>query len=645
MCESDPAPKNCADTKLPYSLSFFWFVLTSVVVVLMNEDIAFLQGYGVRFDLWGFYLVAVSAFAACLSYLVFAHCRFAVKVQWWFFALFLILALGNAIGLLAFPKVLDTTVYNAADKSYFDVHYELADASRIRYLISFSITCFYFYILWGIAPKCLKNDRICDVFLVGGILVCLASIAYSWAVEWPDYAAYFDKDKFAPFSGLPSSFCGNSNTFASLLLFGIVSAWVLQVRRHCWVNYLLGILFTVQILLIFSKTCLFLLAFFWFAYIVYRYLVTVKAHPVRSSVLLALLALSFAGCITLWWALAHHSPDSVFGKYWFKIVRLFQQGDAASLFIRINDCNRLFALFDSPVRCIFGFGAINVEWLLGALLRVPDGYVGYTHNGVIYQFVSGGLLRCLVYAVVLIYALYAFVKALGRRQKTALPLFLGFLLMLFHGFTETTSFLEGNTKSVLGVLTLIYPVLIPMVKKEPVLRKTSQIQPSRVLTLSWFCWLSPLFVVGSLLPAFARAFESSLPLALLLCLAAFVVFAIVPLIVNIVKKESFGRYYIIPFCVSLLLFSALFALSLWAPLEQKWSESVLLCLCSCSTCFLLMSLPPFIKRACPGLLSFISKMESFSLRAQAFFASRNDRREERYYMRKRKSKAREALHY
>ncbi len=633
------------ETKLPYGLSFCWFILASTLVVFLNEDIAFFEGYGIRFDLWGFYLIAFSSFAVCLSYLIFAHCRFGVKVRGSFLTLFLILAIGNAVGLLMFPKAIEVESFTYLSRTYSDVRYELCDADRIRYLVSFSITCFYFYILWAIAPKCLKNDRICDVFLICGVLISLIAIAYSWATEWREYFIYFDKNAEPTFSGFPTSFLGNSNTFASLLLYGIVSTWVLQARRHCWVNYLLGFVFTLQILLVFSKTCLLLLLVFWPAYLIYRYIATVKAHPVRSSILLGVFILGIAGSITAWWALAHAFPDGVFGNYWFHIIKLFKEDDASTLFTRIADCNRLFETFDSPFAYVFGLGAINMEWFLGALNGSPEGCVGFTHNGLIYQFASGGFIRTLVYSVLLIYALYAFVKAMAKGQKTAFPLCLGFLLMLGHGFSETTSFLEGNAKGVLGVLTLIYPVLIPMVnERKPVIGKMP-VRSSRVWTLSGFYYVSPLFAFGSLLPGLARGFGFSLPLGILLCLACLAVGLVVPLIMNIARKESFGKDYLAPLCVCLLVFVSFFALSFLLPLNQRWSGLGLLVLASCSVCFFLMSLPPLARRACPGFIKFIGKCEDFSCRVHAFFASRNARREERYYMPRRNGKAREALHY
>ncbi len=631
--------------ELPYNLSFFWFVIASAFVALMGEDIAFLQGYGVHFDFWGFYLVAFSAFALCLSYLVFAHCCFRVKIHWWFLALFLVLAVGNAIGLLNFPSTLDSQGYQTMNQVYVDVHYHLETANRIRYLVSFSITCFYFYILWAIAPKCLKNDRVCDVFLVAGILLSLAAIVFSWVAEWGMYESYFTKGDYTSFSDSPMSFTGNPNTFASVLLYGIVSTWVLQARRHCWVNYLLAFIFNVQILLVFSKTCLIILAVFWPIYIVYRYLATVKAHPVRSSILLGVIVVGTAGLITTWWAISHAWPESIFGKYWFYTIKLFQSDDAFTLFIRINDCNRLFSAFPGPISYVFGLGSVNAEWFLGALLNTPDGCVGYTHNGVIYQFASGGALRTLVYLIILAYAFYAFVKAMSRRQKTAIPLFLGFLLMLCHGFTETTSFLDVNTKGVLGVLTLIYPVLIPMAKSPIVVKAKSTSPTSRIYTLSCFYWLSPFLAFGSILPLFARAFGFSEPLPLALCLVCLILFLIVPLTVNLAKKESFGKYYLPPFFVSLIVYTSFFALSFLLPLQQSLSEVALLCLAFCSACFLIMSLPPLARRSCPGLLRFISGFEKFTTRFRAFFIERNDRREGRYYARKRRAKAREALHY
>ena len=107
-----------------------------------------------------------------------------------------VLACGNTIALCLFPSVKEGMA--SIQGETFQVIYSLPLSTRLRYLLSFLVTCLFFYILWGVAPKCLKDDSVLDVLLFGSVLFFLSSIVYSWIAEWPFYESCFTTGEAPP---------------------------------------------------------------------------------------------------------------------------------------------------------------------------------------------------------------------------------------------------------------------------------------------------------------------------------------------------------------------------------------------------------------------------------------------------------------
>ena len=561
-----------------YHLSFWWFLATTIAVGILGEEIAFLEGWGIRFTDWAFFLVCGVAFLLCLSYCAFAHLHFKIKPTWLFLVLFLILALGNIVALSFFPEATDVYVKLSDGSSSLRGTYTLTAVSRARDIVYFSIACFYLYILWGVAPKCLRNSKSLLIIAYAAILLGVLLVAYSWATEWDQYMAYFDtsvsRDPVEPWI---VSFAGNRNPFAAILLFDIAILGILQCRKHCWVNYLLMALFAFEEVLLFSKTCLTILPFYFLAFIIYRYVKTVRFHPVKSSIALGVFIVCVGALVTCWSVIASNDPNSFCAKITSLCKnRLFTE-EHGTMDARYEIWRYALSYIDSPIRVLFGLGEGNMQWLLGATL---DGQFAAIHNGFLLQFCTGGALRETVYLFLLGYAVFLYIRAFARRRNGTFPYLLAFLAALVHSASETTSFLEIDGKGLFLCVVLILPFLIERYQDNGVAasnkkdeftewEKAQKVRnPLSVGFSRGFIALSILPLIASLMVYLARANSWDV----LFPIVGFgVTFAIAPafhILTCCFEKKSFLRVCL-PMCLSFaLLFSASFAVAYFLPIAQ-----------------------------------------------------------------------------
>ncbi len=572
-----------------YALSFWWFFLVSVAVAFLSEGIAFLEGYGIRFTDWGFFMISGVTFLLCLSYCIFAYRHFRIGQSWIFFAMFMALCFGNAIAIIFFPESTDVFTKTSTGEYVYKATYVLENVARARYIVAFAISCFYFYLLWGVAPKCLRSSRSILIYIYGLILMCLALIIYSWIAEWNQYVSYFD----ASLERLPTepsicSFTGNRNTFAAILFLGIVCLGIMQSRRHFWGNYALMAIFTFQELLLFSKTCLTILPFYFLLFIVYRYVATVRFHPIRSSICLGAFIVSLGILAAVWALCAINDPNSFFAKITdlFK-TRLFTS-EHGTMDARYAIWAAAFGQMNNPLRIIFGLGEGNMQWLLGTCIEGPYGII---HNGYLLQFCTGGVLRSAVYVYLIGYVGYLFIKALIHKRKGTLAFVFAFGAMLAHAFSETTSFLETDGKGVVISIVLILPFLIEHNQKYVPCIAENKIKDGAMnkgLTTT-FAALSLLAVISSIATYLARAFGWEPLFPSLGAIGCALLAPIFPVVHCCVKKKSFLRGYL-PMCLSFFaLFAASLLVALCLPLEQIPTSVTQFSLISLLSCILLLS--------------------------------------------------------
>mgnify|MGYP006939713985 FL=1 len=624
-----------------FTLSFWWLILASFFVASLGEGIAFLEGYGVWLSDWSYFLLLSVASLCCVGYLLFAKCWFKIKINWFFAFLFLTLCIGNTVALWTFPSVVENLHGNG--ESAFSTVYHLDDISRIRDTLGFALVCLYFYIVWAVAPKSLRSAKSCSVIFVGGVVFGVSLIVYSLVAEWGFYQSCFTEGEASPMNHCLTSYVGNPNTFAANLLFGIIALGYLQARRHSWFNYFLMLAFSFEIFLTFSKTSMFLLALYWLIYGFYRFFATIKVHPVRTPITLGLVLCAIGACLGLWHYFGTRFPNGFLGKSLASVLSLFEIRFGGTLLARVEIWNGIIAKVDTPLKIAFGLGEGNAQWFLGSLDGAGPFY-GFVHNGIVLQYVTGGFLRLGVYFFLIGYLIYAYVTAIANRHRGALSLLLGMLIFLGHGLTETTSFLEIDTKGVVGTLGLILPLLITekngSLAQNPLAEKDVRGSSSCFLC---YLLLAPALSIGAVIPAFSRAFDFPV-VGSVLCFACLCLFLIIPLIVALARQESLAHYLWLALYVG-VAYSAIFAVSVFLPLAQRSSELSLLTLLSELVFLIPAFFYPVARRWAWPFIGLIGKSEGLACKITAWYEAKNDVREERYYTRKRNARGRNSLHY
>ncbi len=623
------------------NLSFWWLILASFFVASLGEGIAFLEGYGVWLGDWSYFLLFAAATLCCVGYLIFAKCCFQVKINWFFAFLFLVLCIGNTVALWTFPSVVETLQENG--ENVYTTIYHLDTVSRVRDTLGFALVCLYFYIVWAVAPKCLRSAKSCSAIFLGGVVFGVSLIVYSLIVEWGFYESCFTTGEASPSSHCLTSYVGNPNTFAANLLFGVIALGYLQTRRHSWINYFLMFVFSFEIFLIFSKTSMLLLILYWLIYGFYRFFATIKAHPVRTPITLVLVLCAIGVCLGLWGYFGTRFPDGFLGKSLASVLSLFEIHFGGTLLARVEIWNDIIARVDTPLKVVFGLGEGNAQWFLGSL----DGagpFFGFVHNGLVLQYVTGGFLRLGVYFFLTGYLIYAYVKAIAHHHRGAVSLLLGMLIFLGHGLVETTSFLEIDTKGAMGTLGLILPVLAATAKDSPTLSLPSQKAASKS-SPCFLCYLilAPVLSLGAAIPSFAQAFGFPVG-GLIACFVCLCLLMMIPLIVALAKHESLVHYLWVALYAGASYF-LIFALSISLPLSQRSSDLTLLVVLS-EMVFLAPAFffPLALKWASP-LVGFGAKVEILTSKISTWFETKNDAREERYFTRKRNDRSRNIPHY
>lgn len=623
-----------------YHLSFWWFAFVSIAVALLTEGMAFLEGWGIYFSDWNYFILCFICFLLCLSYFFFAYFQFRLKPNWLFLALFGALGIGNIVALICFPDVTDTFIQIGEGPKEHIVYF-LNDMTRIRYGVSFFISCFYFYLLWAVAPKTMRGYKSTLPYIYAIAALCIALIAYSWVKEWDIYVSFFNPSKKLICGPFLQSFTNNRNTFGSFLLFGVLALGIAQSHRHFCLNYVLMAFFSFEMLFVFSKTSLVLLAVFWVVFIGYRYIVTVRFHPVRTNISLAVLLLCAILAVVTWFLIADSYSNSFPAKINWVLEQTLFSAHHGTIESRIKTWKRLILMLDNPIKIIFGLGEGNLQWFLGEAENPGEMVFSYTHNGYLLQLCAGGVIRFGVYLFLLCYLLYLIIFAFRHKKRGTFAYLVAIGATLGHGLTETTSFLETIGKSVMILIVLVLPLLCfkeqtrnaeAKFGDELLLEGDGRVAPI------WSYAFAFLLIASSIAPFFARLYSFDLLYAYIALGAALLLFVSIPLLVAILKKEPLLRVYL-PLTLLYAVFAGgLFAVSLLIPIEQSLSSTLILSSAAIVLYLFPLTFAPLsFSYLFPTLLCF-SYLEKSISRILSKQEERNEFIERRYHSKRRQKK-------
>ncbi len=404
-----------------------------------------------------FYATFALDVAVLLALLVLIHRNFRIPIAWGWLFLFLLLAIGNAIGTFMFGTHFTGSGIFARKPYSYDLTFTMAQ--RVRFVLCFSLACVYFYLVFAVFPKAFPHTRWIRLacWIVMGLVV--AAIVYSALNEQRYFEILVDPNGNID-SGWFRSFTNNENTYGFILFLGIVLLCFIHNARSRFIYWVLILSLGLYQIIVLSATSIVCTWLFILLYAIYRYALSVRHKPVRSTITLLLFIIGVIALTVMIFADAF-GPGSVFAKI-HRQIDLYFSGRSTTFVTRVDTWNVIIKAFTNPISWIFGAGDFQSRIYLsvfhGATGEVLDVYPA--HNGWMQMIIDGGFLRLGVYAIVLIRVLYVAIARTGRRSKIAWPILFGIIAMSLHGFMESTSFLCMDTKGFSLLLFLVLPIEI-----------------------------------------------------------------------------------------------------------------------------------------------------------------------------------------
>ena len=323
-----------AQPKYVYVLMGAVLAVMFIVGAFFEEGIAFFDPvYTTQMSDIEYYLSFVVVLIVVGIFLFMAHRYYSIRLNWWFFSFALALFLSNLIAILIFPSIVQGFGEDSLGHVYPFV-YLLTDSRRVRFILTFGVACLYLYLIFAVVPKVLRNSRQLSLYFVGCVAVSLIAIIWSYVFEFKVYQSYFDSSITPNINTVAMSFFNNRNTYGTMLLLGICSCAFLQNQsRHWWYYLLMGFL-SVNLAFVLSKTSMILAMIFLPAFLLYRYIFTVKAHPLKNNIVLGIFLL--IGAFFLWFLLSGAVfNNGVVGKVYTNIINAITDQSNDTLSTRV----------------------------------------------------------------------------------------------------------------------------------------------------------------------------------------------------------------------------------------------------------------------------------------------------------------------
>ncbi|MCR5349178.1 MAG: hypothetical protein K6E59_06210 [Bacilli bacterium] len=440
-----------------YVLLFWSMFFLTTLIAFFQEGIAFFSDHPTTFMNDAEYFVSLAlVVVSSVAFLMLVHRNFRVPFHWgWAIAFFLLFAC-DVVAVFLVPWHLEgVTEVTAGTIAY---SYDFTLLERFRYVISFGVSCFLFYLFFAVYPKIFHNTRRLHFFFYLMLLVGFATIVYSLIAEWSLYATMFNPSAEWKVNEV-QSFTNNPNTFGFVVLGMMIAIFLLHNRRSHWYWVVLMFVLGVYQLLIGSGSACLASWLLIVAFVIYRFCVTLKYYTGRS---LLLFLLFWAAGITLAVLVFTETggPTSLFARIG-KTLKEAQFSENSGQ-LRIVTWNRIMNTLDTPIRKIFGVGDGQSLTYLGILEdnKLADGSIGpyYAHSGFMQQIFSGGFLRFGFYLVLLARFVYLCIKGMKRKTRLAWPCLICMGALLLRSSFESTSFLQADTKGVTVYLLLVLPI-------------------------------------------------------------------------------------------------------------------------------------------------------------------------------------------
>ena len=530
--------------------------------------------------------------------------------------LFSIMALISIIIILVTPSkfVTDVPVYiryfnedgikiTELDHYKFGCTIIISAEQKILYILISMTSFFALYLILWVLPRKIRYLKSLDTFMYIIILLAVVAIAFSYATELDKYAGLFESlssdSKQILFGGI-ASFVANRNSFGMIMAFACFACLFLHHQNHKWWFLVAPIIFTIQTILIGSKTNFVICALTYIIYFVAWLIFRFKKHLVSNLIIIGSIFLVVASVATL--ITIHHFNNSFMEEVFlpgdklfnYYIVRVINNENYLSgrnsnydkAIILLNHSPAFWALgLGQGLYNYLTIGAENISVIEGLHSWTPESILltrsQYTilsdspHNSFLQLIGTGGIFSLVIYLLFLIYLLYAMVRVYKKHKVTVLLCLLFFLSAILHGLTEsaTVFFLSPvyidsllfTTFSAIPILSLYYHDKHPSENKkflanyEQNVQKRPVVDKSSLIAKSLYFFLTPAVILVCIVAPiyWTPNFEDHLGLtiAMITLLGLFIAAPIVAQLISD-RKTKFSKFLlsvVLPYYAELIV--------------------------------------------------------------------------------------------
>jgi hypothetical protein len=448
-----------ATKTIPYLFVFLTLIAYLAVTAFLEEEIAFFDPiYTSLMNDWEYFLTLACSLLLGVFMVYLSIKLFKVKPNYVFIFIGIFLLVIDAVAIFSFPS---GHFISPNDSS---IVYTLTTMERIRHFASWFASLLAIYILLVITPKITIGSKAWDIVFFGLIAFSLVAIVHSYITEYDLYQKILDPSIGFQNSYAPISFTNNRNTFGFVLLLGIMSCAYLHSVRHWWWTFFISLFLFANEFFIMSKTVIICSILFYFLYLLWLYVSTLKKHPVRNNITLIssiVLFLSIALCSNAEINPFFASINKFIGRVYFEMNDVGH----ATFGARIEIWKTIYGFMTSNGNTIlwFGVGDHNLEQLLNVV--IAEGHPGplfYAHSAFFDIFGRLGICGVVIYIALLAYGFVIIFRCIKNKQKGSWISLFMFITLIIQGISETTSFLNMNSKSVIILVMCYVPALTNM---------------------------------------------------------------------------------------------------------------------------------------------------------------------------------------
>lgn len=439
----------------------YLYVITSVLIALFLAATVIFEECAAFLDIPAtsqmsdveFYLSFSIVLFLAMSVLYLSFRYYKISINWIFFVLCVLLLAADVIAVLTFP----TESHLARDP---EAVYLLTPFLRLRFIASWFIACLAFYLIFAVFPKLSVTSRSWDFYFYVIIVVALAAILYSYISEGASYSNIFSHIQSEGDYQPPQSFTNNRNTYGALLWMGIMSTLFMHVRNHRWWDFLIVLFLYLNVLLTISRTSIICSSLFILAWFIWFYAATVKTHKVGDNIILGVLIL----LIVIAAIIVNTPLISTMPRIENLVEKLKDQlGNVQGFTLdwRTPIWSATIDLWkSSPLTMLFGLGDWNFTWYLGWYYEgFGAGKMGYAHSGFFDVLGRLGLFGIVVYALMIAYFVFLIIKSFKARHRTTFTSLLMLVVMIIHGFSESSDILDATTEDLVLLIMIFCPLL------------------------------------------------------------------------------------------------------------------------------------------------------------------------------------------